>query len=210
MTKNKKRSNLIFLIVCGVVIILPYIGAMGLHYWYTNKLEEYNKAALVIIDKQNMNLKVIGLDGETKATFGIACGKALGNKQQKGDNRTPEGVFRIQDIQNSSGWKHDFEDGNGEIKGAYGPWFIRLCTDPHKGIGIHGTHAPNSIGTRATEGCIRLKNEDVEKLKGMVYCGLNVVILPSEGDIEANVELKKQIPTDTPKSKGTPVKLGNQ
>ncbi len=191
MTKNKRQSHLLFFIICGVVVILPYIGAMALHHWYTTKLEEYDKAALIIIDKQNLNLKVIGLDGETKATFGISCGKNMGNKQEKGDNRTPEGIFRIQDIQDSSGWKHDFGDGNGEITGAYGPWFIRLCTDPHKGIGIHGTHAPNSIGTRATEGCIRLKNEDVEKLKQMVYCGLNVVILPSEEDIEANIQLKQ-------------------
>ncbi|MDE5886020.1 MAG: L,D-transpeptidase [Muribaculaceae bacterium] len=163
---------------------------MWLHNWYSNKLEEYNKAAVIIIDKQNLNLRVIGLDGETKASFGISCGKSFGNKQEKGDNRTPEGIFRIQDIQDSSGWKHDFGDGNGEVSGAYGPWFIRLCTDPHKGIGIHGTHDPGSIGTRATEGCIRLKNEDVAKLKNLVYCGLNVVVLPSEEDIKANIELR--------------------
>lgn len=186
MAKKKQHCNLIFFIICGVVIVLPYIGAILLHNWYTNKLEEYNKAALIIIDKQNMELRVIGLDGETKASFGISCGKGFGNKQEKGDNRTPEGIFRIQDIQDSSNWKHDFGDGKGEISGAYGPWFIRLCTDPHKGIGIHGTHAPHSIGTRATEGCIRLKNEDVEKLKEMVYCGLNVVVLPSEEDIKQN------------------------
>ena len=190
MAKTKKQSHLFFFIICGVVVILPYIGAMWLHHWYTSKLEEYDKAAVIIIDKQNLNLRVIGLDGETKASFGISCGKGLGNKQIKGDNRTPEGIFRIQDIQDSSGWKHDFGDGNGEIKGAYGPWFIRLCTDPHKGIGIHGTHDSGSIGTRATEGCIRLKNEDVAKLRNMVYCGLNVVILPSEDDIKANIELK--------------------
>ena len=190
MAKNKKQSHLTFFIICGVVVILPYIGAMWLHHWYTNKLEDYDKAAVIIIDKQNLNLRVIGLDGETKASFGISCGKCFGNKQEKGDNRTPEGIFRIQDIQDSSGWKHDFGDGEGEIKGAYGPWFIRLCTDPHKGIGIHGTHNPSSIGTRATEGCIRLKNEDVVKLKNLVYCGLNVVVLPSEEDIKANAELK--------------------
>ena len=186
MANKKKQSHFLFFILCGVVIILPYIGAILLHNWYTNKLEEYNKAALIIIDKQKMQLRVIGIDGETKATFGIACGKGFGNKLEKGDNRTPEGIFRIQDIQNSSGWKHDFGDGAGEISGAYGPWFIRLCTDPHKGIGIHGTHAPNSIGSRATEGCIRLKNEDILKLKEMVYCGLNVVVLPSEDDIKQN------------------------
>lgn len=206
MAKKRKNSNLVFFIICGVVVILPYIGAMALHHWYTTKLEEYDKAALVIIDKQNLNLKVIGLDGETKATFGIACGKAYGNKRQKGDNRTPEGVFRLQDIQDSSGWKHDFGDGEGEIRGAYGPWFLRLCTEPHKGIGIHGTHAPNSIGTRATEGCIRLKNEDIARLREMVYCGLNVVVLPSEEDIKANEDYKRQ----TNDQKEGPAKLATK
>lgn len=191
MGKQRANVNILFFIICGVVIILPYIGALWLHYWYNNKIEEYNTAAFIIIDKQNLNLKVIGLDGETKASFGIACGKGVGNKREKGDNRTPEGIFRIQDIQDSSNWKHDFGDGNGEIAGAYGPWFIRLQTDPHKGIGIHGTHDPASIGTRATEGCIRLKNSDVEILKNMVYCGLNVIILPSEGDIIENNTLEQ-------------------
>lgn len=191
MGRKRGKSNLLFFIVCGVVVILPYIGMLWLHSWYTTKLEEYDKAALIIIDKEKMRLKVIGLDGETKASFGIACGKGMGNKQGKGDNRTPEGIFRIQDIQNSSSWKHDFGDGKGEIAGAYGPWFIRLQTDPHKGIGIHGTHDPNSIGTRATEGCIRLNNKDVEKLKEMVYCGLNVVVLPSEEDIAINVSMNE-------------------
>lgn len=196
MSNKKEKGNLWFLIICGIVILLPYIGALWIHSWYTTKLDEYDKAALIIIDKQEMKLKVIGLDGETKASFGIACGKGLGNKQEKGDNRTPEGIFRIQDIQDSSSWKHDFGDGKGEIMGAYGPWFIRLQTNPHKGIGIHGTHAPNSIGTRATEGCIRLKNEDVERLKNMVYCGLNVVVLPSEEDLAANIELKRAKKSD--------------
>lgn len=191
MNKSRKRSRLIFLIIFAVVVILPYIVVIGLHYRYTKKLEDYNKAALIIIDKQKLNLRVIGLDGETKASFDIACGKALGNKRKRGDNRTPEGLFHIQDIKDSSDWGHDFGDGNGKIPGAYGPWFIRLCTDPHKGIGIHGTHAPNSIGTRATEGCIRLKNEDVECLKEMVYPGLNVLILPSEDDTEANLSLMR-------------------
>ena len=39
------------------------------------------------------------------------------------------GRFRVQSIENSQSWKHDFGDGNGVIDGAYGPWFIRLNTD---------------------------------------------------------------------------------
>lgn len=167
-------------------VILAYVGMWLMYSHYEEKLSSYERSSFIIIDKSTMTLRVYGRDGECIADFPMACGKSYGNKVGKGDNRTPEGIFRISDIQNSSEWKHDFKDGTGEIRGAYGPWFIRLSTEPHKGIGIHGTHQPNSIGTRATEGCIRLKNEDVEQLKDLAYCGLTVIILPSENDIKEN------------------------
>jgi len=87
------------------------------------------------------------------------------------------------DIQNAASWAHDFGDGNGKIAGAYGPFFIRLSVPGHQGIGIHGTHDETSIGTRATEGCIRLKNEDLEKIVKKVKIGDVVVITPSKCDI---------------------------
>ena len=55
----------------------------------------------------------------------------------------------------------------------------------HKGIGIHGTHKPESIGTRDTEGCIRLKNEDIDDLRKKVNIGMVVIVLPSLGDLSA-------------------------
>ena len=55
-------------------------------------------------------------------------------------------------------------------------------TPGHKGIGIHGTHKPESIGTRDTEGCIRLHNDDLRQLVGHVRVGMTVVILPSWRD----------------------------
>lgn len=97
--------------------------------------------------------------------------------------KTPEGLFSVQQIQDASAWTHDFGDGKGEIRGAYGSHFIRLKTPGHRGIGIHGTHDPASIGTRATEGCVRLNNSDLlELVKKYVYVGMPVVILTSEAD----------------------------
>ena len=64
------------------------------------------------------------------------------------------------------------------IKNAYGPWFIRLKT-PWSGIGIHRTHDPASIGSNATEGCIRLRNENLHTLKeNHIKRGMTVWILP--------------------------------
>lgn len=111
------------------------------------------------------NFKLFVMDGKNVTdSFDIAVGKNKGQKQKVGDNRTPEGMFKIIQIQNAGYWTHDFRDGKGEIKGAYGPWFIRLETG-WKGIGIHGTHDPASVGTNATEGCIRLRNDELSRLK---------------------------------------------
>jgi lipoprotein-anchoring transpeptidase ErfK/SrfK len=43
---------------------------------------------------------------------------------------------------------------------------------------IHGTNAPETIGTRVSSGCIRLINADVEDLYDRVQVGAKVVVLP--------------------------------
>ena len=113
---------------------------------------------------------------EVVKTYPIAVGKNPGDKQRRGDNRTPVGDFKIVSIENASKWSHDFRDGKGKIAGAYGPWFLRLDAKGWKGIGIHGTHDPDSRGTMATEGCIRLSNEDIAELKQYAYQNMPVVI----------------------------------
>lgn len=109
-------------------------------------------------------------------TFDVAVGANGGQKQRVGDSRTPTGDFTVQQIQRSSSWTYDFGDGNGPTPGAYGPWFIRLKTPGWSGIGIHGTHDPHSIGTMITQGCIRMRNHELEELKKTVFVGMKVVI----------------------------------
>ncbi len=44
------------------------------------------------------------------------------------------------------------------------------------GYGIHGTNAPETIGRSVSHGCVRLRNEDIEKLFDMVPVGTPVYI----------------------------------
>ena len=44
------------------------------------------------------------------------------------------------------------------------------------GYGIHGTDAPESIGHSVSHGCVRLRNEDIDKLYDMVDVGTPVYI----------------------------------
>ena len=115
-------------------------------------------------------------DGEPVKEYGIAVGRNPGDKQRVGDCRTPTGSFKITMIQDAKTWTHDFHDGKGKIKGAYGPYFMRLDAKGWQGIGIHGTHAPESIGTNATEGCIRLNNADLVELRRYAYPRMPVII----------------------------------
>ena len=130
-----------------------------------------------------MNLRLIDYKGREIFKYPIACGKRYGNKEKEGDLKTPEGLFHITEIEKADHWTHDFGDGSGEISGAYGPFFIRLEVPGHKGIGIHGTHKPKSIGTRDTDGCIRLYNQDLVELVQFCHIGMAVLIIPSYADV---------------------------
>ena len=114
-----------------------------------------------------------GLDAEK--FYNIAIGRNPGDKERAGDNRTPEGIFTVQSIEDSHFWAFDFGDGKGPISGVYGPWFIRLRTR-WLGIGIHGTNDPDSIGTMVSEGCIRMRNQELVELKQFVGIDMKVVI----------------------------------
>lgn len=175
-------------IVLGVILtaISCLCTWIGCNYYYKSIISDIKNAHILIISKEKMKLALIDYKGDTLFHAPIATGKAYGNKRRQGDMRTPEGIFQVADIQNSSKWIHDFGDGKGNIAGAYGNHFIRLSVPGHKGIGIHGTHAPESIGKRETEGCIRLKNEDLEKLTRLIYPPLTVIITPAAFDESEN------------------------
>lgn len=143
-----------------------------------------NGRPFVVISKEEMKMRVYDATGRELRCYPIACGRNVGNKRRQGDMRTPVGLFKVQEILDAHTWTHDFKDGKGVIRGAYGPYFVRLLTG-HKGIGIHGTHDESSIGTLATEGCIRLHNANIlEFATKYAYRGMTVIVLPSKNDLE--------------------------
>jgi lipoprotein-anchoring transpeptidase ErfK/SrfK len=50
---------------------------------------------------------------------------------------------------------------------------------------IHGTNAPETIGSHVSSGCIRMVNEDVIDLYGRVGVGTRVVVLPDSPRLES-------------------------
>ena len=84
--------------------------------------------------------------------------------------RTPEGKFMIANKQKHPTW---YNEGRaipfGTKENVLGTRWMALKpvgnTDQHlRGYGIHGTWKPESIGSKCSNGCIRMRNEEVEEL----------------------------------------------
>jgi len=56
---------------------------------------------------------------------------------------------------------------------------------------IHGTNAPQTIGTHVSSGCIRLTNQDVSDLYSRVNVGTKVIVLPMVDRRAENVPGKR-------------------
>ena len=164
-------------ILIVLLVLLPALGVRA-QAPFAKYLGQAESAPFIVIDKQAFKLTLVDEAGQPIKEYGISCAINYGPKKVRGDHKTPEGTFKINELLNAKGLSHDFKDGKGPVKDAYGPWFLRLDVPGFWDIGIHGTPFPESIGTRATEGCIRLRNEDILDLKPRIKLGTVVIILP--------------------------------
>jgi lipoprotein-anchoring transpeptidase ErfK/SrfK len=173
--------------------ILPRMARENLPY--TNKLLNSTYSRFLVVDKGKMKVQVYDCYGRKEIEYGIACAKNFGTKHKKGDSRTPEGFFSVEGIYDSTDWL--FTDDNGVTspkKGQFGPRFIRLRIPTTSQIGIHGTCAPWSIGSRASHGCIRVTNENILKLVEIVEVGMPVIVNPGSRDMRVNLEEGYDVP----------------
>ena len=163
-----------------LILLVALLSALGARAQapFAKYLGQVDSTPFIVIDKQAFKLTLVDDAGQPIKEYGISCAINYGPKKVRGDHKTPEGTFKINELLNAKGLTHDFKDGKGPIKDAYGPWFLRLDVPGFWDIGIHGTPFPESIGTRATEGCIRLRNEDILDLKSRIKLGTVVIILP--------------------------------
>ncbi len=112
---------------------------------------------LIVIDVATRML-VLYEDDQEVCRYPVAVGKSK--------TPTPIGEWKV--IHKAVGWGNGF---GSRWMGLNVPWGI---------FGIHGTNKPGSIGSYASHGCIRMLNQDVEKLYPLVPWGCRVKIV-SEG-----------------------------
>jgi lipoprotein-anchoring transpeptidase ErfK/SrfK len=126
----------------------------------------------VLVDKSDFLLYVMVAPG-IATMFPIGIGR---------DDRTPEGEFRISGKSENPNWR-DPRSGRlyrfgepGHLIGTRWLGFADAKGPTH--FGIHGTIAPDSIGKAQSDGCVRLRNEDVERLYELMPEGARVFVRP--------------------------------
>lgn len=168
-----KKSKLHFAIASLLMISL-FVGIIGYEYWdelelaaIPNQTSQAPTGAISIVIKVPARVLELHNDGKVYKKYRVAVGQS--------DTPTPIGDWRVI-------WK---SHRDGDILGTR---FLGLDV-PWGGYGIHGTNRPWSIGHFISQGCIRLRNKDVEELFEWVPVGTPVRI---EGELFRIERILKQ------------------
>ncbi|WP_280768364.1 L,D-transpeptidase [Salipaludibacillus daqingensis] len=130
----------------------------------------------IIVQLQTYEMAFIN-EGEVQQVFDVAIGKE--------GQETPEGEFMtIVKAKNPYYRKLDIQGGDSE--NPLGSRWIGFDAEDTDGrvFGLHGTNQPSSIGQRITNGCIRLKNSDVEVLYEEVPLGTKILVTSEDESFE--------------------------
>jgi len=128
------------------------------------KLKIHTAPFSILVDKSKNTLVLYSSDEPVKK-YSVATGK---------NNCTPVGKFKITDKLVDPTW---FKTGAilppGSPENGLGTRWMGFDKPSY---GIHGTIEPETIGTQASEGCIRMLNKDVEEVYSLVPVGSVVTI----------------------------------
>jgi murein L,D-transpeptidase YafK len=140
----------------------------------------------VIVDKSDYELNVYDEEG-WYATYPVVFGnKDLSDKLMEGDRRTPEGTFKIISKRPHQKWHKMFmldypnQESMAKFNQRKAKGQIPKNARIGGGIAIHGTWPHDNLVvddyTNWTNGCVSVKNEDLDELDNVLPVGTRVII----------------------------------
>lgn len=130
----------------------------------------------VIVNKKTNQVAFIQ-QGRIDKVLPVATGK---------DNKlTPEGTFTIV-VKAVDPYYRKKNIAGGDKQNPLGTRWIGFDAEDTDGriYGLHGTNRPSSIGKYVTAGCVRLQNEEIEKLFNDIPIGTKIIITTSSDSFE--------------------------
>jgi murein L,D-transpeptidase YafK len=184
-----KKSKVKFISVLTIFLLLTAtISFTGYPYLFPekrprhsySKLPEGIKADSIIVFKEKREM-ILMASGKELKKYSVSLGKnPVGDKQQEGDKKTPEGIYKIE-FKNANSKYHlslrisypdekDKADANA------------MGVSPGSDIMIHGL--PNNmnmledyyLSSDWTDGCIAVSNEEIEEIWSAVNIGTPIMI----------------------------------
>ena len=151
-----------------------------------SKNNEPTGVVYIIIDKSDYELQVYDDEG-WYATYPVVFGnKDLGDKLMEGDKKTPEGSFKIISKRPHEKWHkmlmldYPTKESWARFNQRKADKQIPRTAKIGGGIAIHGTWPNDDLVvddfTNWTQGCIALKNEDLDELESFLPIGTKVMI----------------------------------
>ena len=153
-------------------------------------------AGLVIVDKYARKC-VYYQGGKAKFTFPVELGKNwMGDKEYQGDNRTPEGLYKVTKKISEGGTKYHkaflLNYPNTEDKERF--ILNKKAGNVHNSAKIGGLieiHGHGGKGADWTEGCVALADEDIDLLYKYIAVGTQVLIIGSARPLEEIQNISK-------------------
>ena len=147
------------------------------------KLDERQKYALVVDTSRATLIVYENVNGEPRyvTDFYITIGKLGTEKVSEGDKRTPIGVYFIKAELPKSKLADMY--GSGAYPLSYPNEWDRKNKRTGSGIWLHGTPSDTySRPPRASDGCVVLANDDLERLAPYLQVGITPVIITNRMD----------------------------
>ncbi len=148
--------------------------------------EEPTGTVYIIVDKSDYELQVYDEEG-WYATYPVVFGnKDLNDKMVEGDRKTPEGTFKIISKKPHQKWHkmlmldYPNQESMAKFNQRKAKGLIPKNAKPGGGIAIHGTWPNDNLVvddfTNWTNGCIAVKNEDLDELEAYLPIGTKVIV----------------------------------
>ena len=124
------------------------------------------------------------------ATFPADLGKHQGNKQNRGDAKTPEGIYFLQSRLEGSALDFNLY-GKRAFTTDYPNYFDRRQGKTGSGIWLHAV--PDHVAlTRGSSGCVVVRNDVILNLTQYVRLGRTPMLIQNQTDYQAASTLQKE------------------
>ncbi len=136
----------------------------------------------ILVDKKTNTLRVAEYavpEYKILETYHVTMGSVIGDKEEEGDLKTPEGVYFFNNFLTPPHLKPKF--GAMAFHMNYPNEFDTLAGRTGFDIMLHATNEPDRLKKNYdSQGCIVVRNEEIAKIKPYIHLGLTPILVFAE------------------------------